>query len=124
MVSKQVKNLTDCDKKSIEGFTPVCSYDELREKVGRRFIIDEVEIAVFKLDGKIFAVSNICPHQHTAMIYDGFIENGCVVCPAHGWTFDLLTGKTLEGNKGLDVYETKVIADQVFVKAVKRELKW
>lgn len=119
-----MKNLTGCDKKSIEGFTAVCSLDELKEKSGKRFIIDEVEIAVFKLDGKIFAVSNICPHQHTAMIFDGFIENGCVVCPAHGWTFDLRTGKTPAGSKGLDVYETKVIDDRVFVKAVKRELKW
>ena len=119
-----MKNLTDCDRENIGGFTPLCSFNELREKNGKRFIIDDVEIAVFRLDGKIYALSNICPHQHTAMIYDGFIENSCVVCPAHGWMFDLRTGKTPTGGKGLDVYETKVIAGRVFVKAVKRELKW
>ena len=53
-----------------------------------------VEIAVFKIDSKVFALSNICPHQHTALIYDGFVEDGCVVCPAHGWKFNLRTGKT------------------------------
>lgn len=119
-----MKNSADYDKKNPDGFTPICTFDDLKEQDGKRFIIDDVEVAVFKLEGKIYALSNICPHQHTAMIYDGFIEHGCVVCPAHGWLFDLKTGNTPAGRKGLDAYETKIINDQVFVKVVKKELKW
>ena len=119
-----MKNLISSEKERVNGFTPVCSFDELKEDSGRRFIIDDVEIAVFRLWNKIYALSNICPHQRTAMIYDGFIEDGCVVCPAHGWMFDLRTGNTPAGGKGLDTYETKVINDQVFVKVMKKELKW
>ena len=38
-------------------------------------------------------MSNICPHQQTRLIYDGFVEDEFVVCPAHGWKFNLGTGK-------------------------------
>ena len=62
-------------------FTKICSVHDIEEDSGKRFIINETEIAVIKSDGKIFALSNICPHQQTALIYDGIIEDGCVVCP-------------------------------------------
>lgn len=106
------------------GFTKVCTLDDLNENVGKRFIINEVEIAVFKISGKVFALDNICPHQHTALIYDGFIEDGCVVCPAHGWKFDIHTGKKLSGSKGLDTYEVKIVDDDIYVKVVSKKLNW
>ena len=119
-----MKNSTHFNKENLPGFTRVCPADELKEQHGKRFIIDNMEIALFKLEGNIYALSNICPHQHTALIYDGFLEHGCVVCPAHGWMFDLQTGKTPTGGRGIDTYETKVIGGEVFVKVVKKEMKW
>ncbi len=109
---------------NINGFTKICSLDDLKERAGKRFIVNEVEVAIFKLEGKIYALSNICPHQHTSMIYDGFIEHGCVICPAHGWIFDLQTGKTPMGRKGLDTYETKVVDNYVFAKVSPKDLNW
>ena len=107
-----------------EGFTRLCRINELSEKTGKRFIVDDVEVALFKVEGEIYALNNICPHQHTALIYDGFIEEGCVVCPAHGWMFNLKTGKMKTGRKGLDVYEVKVINDDVYVKVFRRDFNW
>lgn len=116
---------------SEKNFYKVCKINELRENEGRRFVIpasddsgDEVEIAVFKVDGDIYALSNICPHQHTALIYDGFIEDGCVVCPAHGWKFDLKTGNQPTGRKGLDVYPIKIEKDEIFVAAHSKKFNW
>lgn len=112
-------------------FHRVCKLNELRENEGRRFIVpasdnsgDEVEIALFKVDGEIFALSNICPHQHTALIYDGFIEDGCVVCPAHGWKFELKTGNQPTGRKGLDVYQVKIENDEILVAAHSKKNNW
>ena len=70
-----------------DGFTKVCRVSELSENQGKRFLINDVDIAVFKVNGEIFVLNNVCPHQHTSVIYDGFVEDGCVVCPAHGWMF-------------------------------------
>jgi len=105
-------------------FKFVCKINDLKEKEGKKFIIDEVEIALFKIDGEIFAVNNICPHQHSAIIYDGFVENYHVVCPAHGWEFNLRTGKLRSGGKGLNAYETKIENENVYVKVYKKQLKW
>lgn len=119
-----MRNSTHSSGGDTAGFTPVCRLDELSEGQGRRFIVDNTEVAVFKIEGKVYAINNVCPHQHTALLYDGFIEQGCVVCPAHGWMFDLKTGKTPAGGRGVDAYQTKVIDDQVFVKVVLKEMKW
>ena len=108
----------------IDGFQKICTNSSIKDREGKRFIIDDVEVAVFKVDGEIFALSNVCPHQHTKVIYDGYIENGCVVCPVHGWMFNLKTGKMPSCNAGLDSFPVKIINDQVYVKVVKKELKW
>lgn len=105
-------------------FKFICKLSDLKENAGHRFIVDETEISVFKIDGKIYALSNICPHQHTALIYDGFLEDGCIVCPAHGWEFDLQTGKRTNGRKGLDSYEVKIVDDDVLIKIIPKELNW
>jgi len=107
-----------------DGFTKVCRVSELSENQGKRFLINDVDIAVFKVNGEIFVLNNVCPHQHTSVIYDGFIEDGCVVCPAHGWMFNLKTGKQPTGARGLDSYQVKIIDDEVFAIVKAKELKW
>ncbi|MCF8243471.1 MAG: Rieske (2Fe-2S) protein [Melioribacteraceae bacterium] len=107
-----------------DGYKKVCKLIELKDRAGRRFIVDDVEVALFSVDGNIYAVSNICPHQHTALIYDGFIEKGKVSCPAHGWEFDLKTGKMSHGGKGLDTYDVKIIDGDVYVKVTQKEWSW
>jgi len=106
------------------GYIKLCMLSDLKEKQGKRFIVDEVEVALFLIDGEVFAVSNICPHQHTALIYDGFIEGGCVVCPAHGWMFDLRTGKRQTGSRGIEAYPVKIKNEEVFILVKKKDLNW
>jgi len=108
----------------LEGFQKICSVKDLIENSGKRFIVNDVEIAVFLVDNKVYALSNICPHKQTALIYDGFIENGFVTCPAHGWMFNLLTGKTPVGGNGLNTYETIIVEHQVFVKVEEKKYSW
>jgi len=105
-------------------FKKFCKISELPENQGKRFIIDDNEIAVFKIGKEVFAISNICPHQHTALLYDGFIEDGCVVCPAHGWMFELRTGKRPSGSRGVESYSIKIENDEVFISIKKKELNW
>jgi nitrite reductase/ring-hydroxylating ferredoxin subunit len=112
------------NKKGDAGFTELCSVNDLNEAQGKRFIVDETEVALFKVNSNVFAVGNICPHQHTALIYNGFVEDVYVVCPAHGWMFDLRTGKTPSGSRGLEQYEVKIVGDKVFVNVNKKEFKW
>lgn len=105
-------------------FKELCKVSDLNDREGKRFIVDETEIAVFKVDGEIYALSNICPHQHTALIYDGFIEDNCVVCPAHGWMFELKTGKFKTGKTILQTFPVLIKDGNVFVKVSQKEFNW
>jgi len=107
-----------------DGFTRICSIGELEENIGRRFIVNDIEIAVFKINSEIFALSNVCPHQQTRLIYDGFIEEEFVVCPAHGWKFNFRSGKKDSGSNGLQVYPVEVVDEKVYVKVSPKEVKW
>lgn len=48
-------------------------------------------MAVFKNNGKLYGIQNICPHEG-GQLCNGWIESGEVVCPLHGYRFDLKTG--------------------------------
>jgi nitrite reductase/ring-hydroxylating ferredoxin subunit len=43
-------------------------------------------IAIFKYDGKLSAVSNVCRHQH-GPLGEGKIVDGCITCPWHGYQY-------------------------------------
>jgi NAD(P)H-dependent nitrite reductase small subunit len=107
-----------------EGFIKVCSIKDLSEKKGKRFFINDTDVALFKVDDEIYALSNVCPHQHTSVMYDGFLEDDFIVCPSHGWKFNLKTGRKPDGYKGLDKYEVIIKDELIYVKAEKKELKW
>ncbi|MBI1936592.1 MAG: nitrite reductase small subunit NirD [Ignavibacteriales bacterium] len=109
---------------TMNGYTKICRYDELKEKIGRRFFVDDVEIALFKVEDKIYALSNICPHQKTHLIHEGFIEEGKVTCPVHGWQFELQSGRLAQDRKGLDSFEVKIIDNDIYVKVTEKKLNW
>ena len=107
-----------------ESYQKVCSINDLQEGKGKRFLIDDVDVALFKIDGKIYALTNICPHQHTPKILEGFLEDNCVICPSHGWKFDLKTGKKPSGSNGLETYKVELVGDDVYVKVNQKKLNW
>ena len=45
-------------------------------------------IALFNVGGEYFAVNGRCPHA-SGPLWQGFVENGRVVCPWHSWSFPL-----------------------------------
>jgi len=106
------------------GFKQICKFSELSNGKGKRFIVDDKEVAVFKIDSEVYALSNICPHQHTALIYDGFIEDEFVVCPVHGWKFNLKTGRQPGDERGLDSFPVIIQDNDIYVKVFKKQLKW
>jgi nitrite reductase/ring-hydroxylating ferredoxin subunit len=73
------------------------------------------EYAVFR-DGEYFRVlSNTCPHQG-GPLSEGRCEAGTVICPWHGWEFDIRTGKcTFNDAFAVDAYPTKVEAGQILI---------
>lgn len=109
---------------NLDDYYYVCDENILSELEGKRFIVNDTDVAIFKVEGKIYAVSNVCPHQHASKMYEGFVENNCVVCPLHGWTFSLETGNLHSGSRGLDTYPVKIVDGKLYAKVFSKELKW
>lgn len=53
--------------------------------------IDGVDVAIFHRGAEILAIGNTCPHQGGSLC-DGAVEGDIVICPLHGWEFDLRSG--------------------------------
>jgi|SRR5450432_390176 len=68
------------------GFVKVCSVKDIEENRAKMFCLDMERIAVFKTEGKLFAVNNVCKHQN-GPLGEGKIVDGCITCPWHGYQY-------------------------------------
>ncbi|MGJ7495292.1 non-heme iron oxygenase ferredoxin subunit [Variovorax sp. RT4R15] len=50
------------------------------------------DIALYNVDGQIYATDNVCTHGH-ARLCDGFLEGHEIECPLHQGKFDVRDGK-------------------------------
>jgi nitrite reductase/ring-hydroxylating ferredoxin subunit len=49
------------------------------------------DVAIFRRGTELLAIGNDCPHQGGSLC-DGWVEGEIVICPLHGWEFDMRTG--------------------------------
>jgi ferredoxin-nitrite reductase len=75
----------------IDPAKPVIRADEIKEGAAKLVRVNNEEIAVFKHQGQLCAMQNACPHEG-GQLSAGWIEEGAVVCPLHGYKFDLTSG--------------------------------
>ncbi len=48
-------------------------------------------VAIFRADGKLSAVTNLCAHQN-GPLGEGAVIDGCITCPWHGYQYRLADG--------------------------------
>ncbi len=102
---------------------PVGTTDEIPPGTSKVVVHEEIAIAVFNVDGEYFAIRNICPHA-AGPLEQGFIENGRIVCPWHGWSFPLSPEDP--PNDGLARYRVVVEGDEIRVEfpAIEVDKSW
>lgn len=69
-----------------DGFLRACHIGEIPENRAKIFSLQGERVAVFKYQGKISAVSNVCRHQ-MGPLGEGRIIDGCITCPWHGYQY-------------------------------------
>lgn len=69
-----------------EGWLKVCNVDEIEADRAKIFTVGNERVAVFKYDGKLSAVHNVCKHQG-GPLGEGKIIDGCITCPWHGYQY-------------------------------------
>jgi naphthalene 1,2-dioxygenase system ferredoxin subunit len=78
--------------------------------------IAEKSIALYQVDGEVFATDNMCTHGN-ARLCDGFLEGHEIECPFHQGRFDIRSGKALCAPLTEDVktYPVKIDGNRIFI---------
>lgn len=93
----------------------VCRADEIPEGGAKLVRVLARRVAVFRLDGQLYAIEADCKHMKASLV-GGRIEGTVITCPAHGWRYDITTGECLtEPWARLRQYETKVNGGVIYL---------
>ena len=95
-------------------FTKVATLAEIPAGRGKQVDVNGQKVALFNLDGKVYAIDDTCPHRG-ASLSEGQCQQGQVMCPWHSARFDLATGQHLcpPAPKGVKAYPVQVVGDEV-----------
>ena len=105
----------DVAKAQLDGFVEVGSVEAIPEKRAKVVSLGTERVAVFRYDGKVSAISNVCRHQN-GPLGEGRIIDGCVTCPWHGYQYSPDTGVSPPPfTDKVPTYQTKVIDGKVLV---------
>lgn len=98
-----------------KGFVEVCLVDEIPEKRAKIITLAGERVAVFKYDGRISAISNVCQHQN-GPLGEGCVIDGFVTCPWHGYQYGPDTGASPPPfTEKVPTFHVKVEGGRVFV---------
>lgn len=82
-------------------FVKVASLSELAVGSCKTVQVDGKEMAIFNVNGTVYALDNTCLHQG-GPLGEGFLEGDVVTCPWHGWEYKVTSGENV-GNSALKV---------------------
>lgn len=93
-----------------------CKVDDLPPG-GVHRIDGETPIAIFNVDGVLYAIDDTCTHAN-ASLSEGDLDGCAVECPWHTSSFDLRTGKpsSLPATKPVRTHAVEVQDDTVVVR--------
>ena len=78
-------------------FVTVGRAEDVAEGEAKAFVVGDDEVAVSRIDGALFAFSDICTHRQCNLSLGGEIEGTTIQCECHGSVFDMTTGAVVEG---------------------------
>ncbi|MDM0079684.1 non-heme iron oxygenase ferredoxin subunit [Variovorax sp. J31P179] len=78
--------------------------------------VDGRDIALYNVEGEIYATDNICTHGH-ARLCEGFLEGHEIECPLHQGRFDVRNGVPMCAplTEAIRSYPVKIEAGRVFL---------
>ena len=98
----------------------VCPVDDLVPERGAAALVGGHQVAVFLVDGELFALSNFDPYSRTFVLSRGIVgsrgDRLKVASPVYKQNFDLRTGQCLDDpSVKLPVYPVRVIDGRVCI---------
>ena len=99
-----------------EGFRRACGLEDVPEQGALRVEFDDIEVAIVRSDGQLYAIEDVCSHAEVALS-EGDVEGTTIECWMHGSCFDLRSGAPTgpPATEPVDVFGVQVIEGVVYV---------
>src|SRR5258708_31287840 len=97
------------------GLLRAAKKDESPPGTIRELQLDGKTVAVANVDGKLFAINNVCLHRG-GPLGEGELAGKIVTCPWHGWQYDVTSGKTLHNPAAcVETYVVELRGEDIFL---------
>jgi 3-phenylpropionate/trans-cinnamate dioxygenase ferredoxin subunit len=101
-----------------DSFVPCLKDNELKDGQMKRVQVSGRSILLVRKGGEVFGLSNSCPHMGCSLD-KGILREYLVMCPCHGWKFDIRNGQYEENSAiALVSYRCKIQNGKVYVKII------
>jgi|HubBroStandDraft_1064217.scaffolds.fasta_scaffold67620_3 3-phenylpropionate/trans-cinnamate dioxygenase ferredoxin component len=87
-------------KEAMPRWVKIAEMDAVSPGAGRVFDVEGHSIAVFNVDGKLYAIDDNCPHQGSSLAA-GTLEGCVVTCRSHGMKINVTGGQ--QPGQGMNV---------------------
>ncbi len=96
-------------------FTKVATRADLPGGTARAVEAGGRKIALFNVGGNFYATDGTCKHRG-GPLGEGELDGCNVVCPWHGWEYDVTTGKNVDDeNIRLESFAVRLEGDDILI---------
>jgi methionine sulfoxide reductase heme-binding subunit len=98
-----------------EDWNYVCKLEDIQEGKAKMANVNKERVAIFKYDGKLSAVHNVCKHQ-MGPLGEGKVIDGCITCPWHGYQYRPEDGRApAPFTEKVATYQLRLEGDKIYV---------
>ncbi len=108
----------------IEEFERIARIGEVTPARPKRVTVEAREKVLFRVGDQIFAVENLHSHQHFSVFHQGVLDGYTITCPMHTWSFDIRSGKAVNGSGRIRTFELCIDGNEVLIKNSEAEQKF
>ena len=111
-----VKRTTNAD--APEAFESAGPASEIGDGTLHRVEVEGVPVLLARVEGRMYAVSDICTHLGCSLADGGKLEGEEVICACHASRFSVIDGRVTAGpaTMPLDTYELRVVDGEVEIR--------
>jgi nitrite reductase/ring-hydroxylating ferredoxin subunit len=96
-------------------FVRICKTTDIKEGSGKSMEINGKPVAVFNVKGNFYAINDVCGHRG-GPLGEGELDGNTVICPWHGWRYDVTTGANeLVPDLPTNRYDVRIEGDDVLI---------
>ena len=104
------------------GWSSVCELEDVLPNAGACALVHGRQIAIFRIDGMIYAIDNCDPASHANVLSRGIVGDvkgeRVVASPLYKHHYSLVTGRCLEDSaRSVNVYPVRVLDGRIWVNA-------